>query len=187
MLAIVISLVTDLVLRTRLRDVIARGAARAKGHIIIAGLGNIGFRLLQGLHGSGEQVVAIEQREDGEFVPTAREMAPVVLGNVKVEETLRKAGAAGAKALLAVTNDDIANLGIALAAKRARPDCRVVVRIFDSTLAEKMEHTLGLDAILSVSGAAAPTFVGAALCRGVLQGLVLGDHLVLVFMRSREQ
>jgi len=184
MLAMIVSLVTDLVLQTRLRDVIARGSARAKGHIIVAGLGNIGFRLLQSLLDGGEQVVAIERREDCEFVQTAREMAPVVLGNVKTEETLRKAGAAGARALLAVTNDDIANLSIALAAKRARPDCRVVARIFDSTLAEKMERTMGLDAILSVSAAAAPTFVASALCRGVLQGLVLGKHLVVIFQQT---
>jgi len=184
MLAVIVSLATDLVLQTRLRDVIARGSARAKGHIIVAGLGNIGFRLVQSLLRSGEQVVAIERREDCEFVQTAREMVPVVVGNVKTEETLRKAGAAGAKALLAVTNDDIANLSIALAAKRARPDCRVVTRIFDSTLAEKMERTLGLDAVLSVSAAAAPTFVASIFCPGVLQGLVLCNHLVVIFHRT---
>jgi Trk K+ transport system NAD-binding subunit len=184
MLALIVSLVTDFVLRTRLRDVIARGSARAKGHIIVAGLGNIGFRLVQSLHRNGEQIVAIDRREDCQYVSTAREMAAVVLGNVQTEETLRKAGAAGAKALLAVTNDDIANLSIALAAKRARPDCRVVARIFDSTLAEKMERSLGLDAVLSVSAAAAPTFVASVLCPGVLQGLVLRDHLILVFQRT---
>ena len=183
-LAVIVSLVTDLVLQTRLRDVIACGSARLKGHIIVAGLGNTGFRLLQGLVHSGERVVAIERREDGDFVQTARELVPVVLGNAKIEETLRKAGATGAKAVLAVTNDDIANLSIALATKRARPDCRVVARIFDSTLAEKMEDALGIDAVLNVSSASAPTFVGSILCPDVLHGLVLQDYLVLVFHRT---
>ena len=183
-LAVIVSLITDLILQTRLRDVIARGSARFQGHIIVAGLGNIGFRLVQSLLQNGEQVVAIEHREDGEFVQTARDLAPVVLGNAKTEETLRKAGAAGAKALLAVTDDDLANLSIALAAKQARPDCRIVTRIFDSTLAEKMEQTLGVDAVLSVSAAAAPTFVGSILCPGVLRGMVLRNYLVLVFHRT---
>ncbi|MGA2253703.1 MAG: NAD-binding protein [Thermoguttaceae bacterium] len=182
-LAVIVSLVTDLILQTRLRDVIARGSARFKGHIIVAGLGNIGFRLVQSLLQNGEQVVAIEHRKDGEFVQTARELVPVVLGNAKMEETLRKAGAAGAKVLLAVTDDDIANLSISLAAKRTRPDCRIVTRIFDSALAEKMEHALGLDAVLSVSAASAPTFIGSILCPGVLQGIVLRNYLVLVFHR----
>ena len=183
-LAVIVSLVTDFVMQIRFRDLIARGNAQFKGHIIVAGLGNIGFRLVESLLDSGEQVVAIEHREDGEFVQTARELVPVVLGNAKTEKALEKAGAAAAKALLAVTDDDIANLGISLAAKRARPDCRVVTRIFDSTLAEKMKRALGVDDILSVSGAAAPTFVGSVLCPGVLQGLVLGNHLVLVFHRT---
>ncbi len=119
--AMVVSLITDLILQMRLRDVITRGCSRAKGHIIVAGLDNIGIRLVQGLLRHGERVVAIERYEDDEFVQTARELVPVVLGNAKMEETLRKAGAAGAKALIAVTDDDIANLSIVLAAKRRGP------------------------------------------------------------------
>jgi Trk K+ transport system NAD-binding subunit len=183
--AMVVSLVTDLILQIRLRDVISRGASRSKGHIIVAGLDNIGIRLVQGLVRHGERVVAIERYEDEEFVQTARELVPVVLGNAKMEETLRKAGAAGAKALIAVTDDDIANLSVVLAAKRARPDCRVIARMFDSALAEKLERALSVDAVLSVSGAAAPTFVGSILCPGVLHGIVLGDHLILVFHRAK--
>jgi voltage-gated potassium channel Kch len=140
---------------------------------------------VQSLLRHGERVVAIERYEDDEFVQTARELVPVVVGNAKMEETLRKAGAAGAKALIAVTDDDIANLSIVLAAKRARPDCRVVTRMFDSALAEKLERALSVDAVLSVSAAAAPTFVGSILCPGVLQGIVLCNRLVLVFHRTK--
>jgi Trk K+ transport system NAD-binding subunit len=183
--AMFVGLITDMILQMRLRDVISRGSARSKDHIIVAGLDNIGIRLVQGLLRHGERVVAVERYEDDEFVQTARELVPVVLGNAKMEETLRKAGAAGAKALIAVTDDDIANLSIVLAAKRARPDCRVVTRMFDSALAEKLERALNVDAVLSVSGAAAPTFVGSILCPGVLQGLVLGDHLVVIFHRTK--
>ena len=38
-----------------------RGSARSKGHVIVAGLGNIGFRLVQSLRRHGEAVVAIER------------------------------------------------------------------------------------------------------------------------------
>ena len=94
------------------------------------------------------------------------------------------AGVGTAKALIAATDDDLANLGIALAAKRANPDCRVVLRIFDSELAAKMHAGLDLDAVLSMSAAAAPTFVASALCPDVLQAIVLSDHLVAVFSRT---
>ena len=182
--ATLFSIITDLILGTRFRDVLARSCSQFKGHIIVAGLGNIGFRVVKELVHSGETVVAIEQRESGEFLRAARELVPVVLGNAKMEETLRRAGMAGAKAIVAVTDDDLANLSIALAAKRGRAACRVVVRLFDAKLAEKMQHGLGIDSVLSVSGAAAPTFVGALVCPDIVQGLVLRDCLVAVFHRT---
>jgi Trk K+ transport system NAD-binding subunit len=182
-IATLFSIITDLILGTRFRDVIARGCARFEGHIIVVGLGSIGFRVVRELVRSGETVVAIEQRGSGEFVPVARELGSVVLGNARTEETLRRAGIVGAKAIVAATDDDLANLSIALAAKRAHPACRVVLRLFDAALAEKMRDGPGIDAVLSVSTAAAPTFVGAALCPGTLQGIVLGDWMVAVFGR----
>ena len=181
--ATLFSIITDLILGTRFRDVLARSCSQFKGHIIVAGLGNIGFRVVKDLIQSGETVVAIEQRETGEFLRAARELVPVVLGNAKTEETLRRAGMAGAKAIVAVTDDDVANLSIALAAKRGRAACRVVVRLFDAKLAEKLQQGLGIDSVLSVSGAAAPTFVAALVCPDIVQGLVLRDCLIAVFHR----
>lgn len=183
LLATLFSLVTDAILGARFRDVLARGCAEMKGHVIVAGLGSIGYRLVRELVKSGETVVAIEQQEQGDFVRAARELSPVILGNARTAETLRRAGLAGARALIAATDNDLVNLGAALAAKRARNDCRVVVRVFDSDLAEKMQHSLGVDAVRSASAAAAPTFVGCALCPEALQGVVLDDGLVLVFHR----
>lgn len=182
-MATLFSIVTDFIIGLRLRDLLARGFAQFEGHFVVAGLGGIGFRLARELVRNGEIVVAIEQREDGEFVQAARELGPVIQGNAKTVESLRKAGVGGAKALIAATDDDLANLGIGLAAKRANPACRVVVRIFDSTLAAKMQQGLGVESILSASEACAPMFVGSVLCPDVLQGVLLPDGLVLIFRR----
>jgi Trk K+ transport system NAD-binding subunit len=182
--AMLFSMITDLILRARLRDLFLRRTSRHRGHVIVAGLGRIGFRLVRDLIRNGEEVVAIEHRENGEFVQPAREIASVILGNAKTEETLRKAGLAGAKAVVAATDDDLANLSIGLAVKRARPDCRVVLRVFDSLLAEKMQQGLSVESVLSVSSAAAPTFIGSILCPDMLHGLVLNGSLVLLFHRT---
>jgi Trk K+ transport system NAD-binding subunit len=181
--AMLFGIITDLILQARLRELFVRGTAHSQGHIIVAGLGRIGFRLVRDLVRHGERVVAIERRENGEFIQPARELVSVVMGNAKTEETLRKAGLAGAKAIVAATDDDLANLSIGLAAKRIQPDCRVVLRVFDSLLADKMRHGLSVDSVLSVSGAAAPTFVGSVLCPDMLHGIVLDDCLVLIFDR----
>jgi Trk K+ transport system NAD-binding subunit len=182
-LAVIVSIATDLLLRTRLRDLMAHGAEHYRDHIIVAGLGNIGFRLVRDLVKAGQAVVAVEHRADAPFLQASRELVPVVLGNTKTEETLRKAGVGGAKAVVAVTDNDLANLSTALASKRIQPSCRAVLRIFNSELAEKMQRGMAMDAVLSVSAAAMPTFVAAAICPNVLRGFLLDGWLLAIVHR----
>jgi voltage-gated potassium channel Kch len=184
LLATLFSIVADLVLTVRLRDLASRGCSRLSNHIIVVGLGNVGFRVVRELVRSGETVVAVERDSGGKFVETARTLAPVVLGNARAEETLQHAGLAGARAVLAVTDDDIANLGIGLAAKRAGRGARAVLRVFDDSLAAKLRDTLGVDAVLSVAGESASTFVAAALRPDVIHGFRLGNHLVGIFQHK---
>jgi Trk K+ transport system NAD-binding subunit len=184
--AVVFSIATDLILRTRLADLLARGRSRRRGHIVVVGVGTVGYRVVRELRRRGEAVVAIEREEATQFVDAARSLVTVVSGDARTDETQRRAGLADAKAVVAVTDDDLANLGVALAAKRARSDCRVVLRTFDGVLAEKMQGHLSTAAVLSASAAAAPTFVGAALCPETLSGLVLDDHLVVLFQRKAD-
>lgn len=185
-MATLFSIITDLVLRTRLRDVLARSCSRYKGHVIVAGLDNLGFRLVRELAEHGETVVAIDNREHNEFLKAAREVGAVVLGNARTAETLRKAGIMGAKAIIAATDNDLDNLSIGLAAKRAHQHCRVALRVFDSSLAAKLRNSLGVDEVLSLSATAAPAFVGAALCKGAHQSLLLPDGLAVIFSRKIE-
>lgn len=180
-LATLFSIVSDMVTRTRFRDILARGSAKYKGHVIVVGLGNVGFRVLRELQHHGERVVAVEREEGSKFVPSARSLASVVIGSGRTDEILLKAGISGARALVAATDDDISNLGMGLMAKRLNPDCRTVLRVFDPTLAEKMHGSIGAEAVLSVSGGAAPSFVGAALGEGVMTGFSLPDKLIVLF------
>jgi Trk K+ transport system NAD-binding subunit len=182
-LATLFSIVADAILGARFRELLARGCSRFRGHTIVAGVGGLGYRLVKELARAGETVVAVEQRSDGEFVQAAREVVPVVLGDGRDPAALRRAGSAGARVFIAATDDDLVNLSAGLAVKRTRPDLRVVLRIFDAHLAERMLGGLGVDAVVSVIAAAAPTFVGCALCPDVLQGVALEQGLVLIFHR----
>jgi Trk K+ transport system NAD-binding subunit len=181
LLAILFSLVTDLVVSIRLRDVLSYGYSHASGHIIVAGLGNIGFRLTRELARRGAQVVAIEKNPAGKFVETARTLGHVLAGDIRTEETLEKAGISGACAFLAVTDDDIANLGAGLRARRSNSTSRVVLRVYDSQLAGKIPATLGVDSVLSVAAESAPSFVAAALDDEVIYAFIHGDFLLALF------
>lgn len=184
-MATLFSIVTDLILNLRLRDILTRGSANLHGHIIVAGLGSIGFRVMRELARRGENVVAIERESNGRFLEPARAWGPAIVGNARLSETLRKAGVAGAKAVVAATDDDVTNLGIGLAARTARPDSRVVLRLFDNNLAEKLPDSLGVHAVFSVSKVAAPIMVATALSPDHLHGVQLGDNFLVLTKGNR--
>lgn len=185
--AVMFSMLTDLLLRTHFGDVMAGAAVHRRGHIIVAGLGHTGYRVLRQLDALGATTVAVESDGTCDFVPSARSLAPVVLGDASTGDTLRRAGLSGASTVLAVTNNDLANLSMAAAAKRVRPDCRVVVRVFDSVLAERLDERMGIDAVISMTDASAPTFAAAALDVGVVRGLLVGDRLLVIVERPAAQ
>ncbi len=182
--ATLFSIVSDVVVSTRFRDVLTKGCSHYKGHFVVAGLGTIGLGVLRELIHGGERAVAIELKEDSKFVETAKSLAPVVLGNARTAETLKKAGIDGARALIAVTDSDVSNLSSSLAARRANPQIHTVMRIFDANLAESMCSSLKTNAVLSASSASSPTFVAAALVPDVLFGYVYQNYLMVIF-RSR--
>jgi len=179
--AVIFSVMTDLLLRTRFADVVAQGTNYLRDHTIIAGLGHTGFRVLRQIAAPHEEVVVIEKSPEARFLGPARALASVIAGDAAAMEILQRAGLAGAKSVLAVTDDDLTNLSIALASKRAHPECRVVVRVFDRALALRLQATLGIDAVVSVIDAVAPAFVGAALDENAIHATLVRNHL-LVFV-----
>jgi Trk K+ transport system NAD-binding subunit len=148
--------------------------------IVVVGLGNVGLRLLEDLRHAGVPAVAVERDPDCPFVPAAAAHVPVIIGDGRLPEILERAGAASAHAVVAVTGDDAANLGIALAAREMNPRSRTVARLFDADFAAKVEGTLGLSAALSASRTAAPAFAAAALHPDALTAFSSEDRFFVV-------
>jgi len=86
--------------------------------------------------------------------------------------------------VIAATDDDAVNLGIALAARQSSPGIRTVVRLFDADFARKVESTLGINAALGASSIAAPTFVASALFPGVVKAFLIQDRLLVLQQRK---
>ena len=80
-----------------------------------------------------------------------------------------------ARAVLAVTSDDLANLQCGLAAREHAPDVRVILRVFDPRLAERLDRSLQLDLTRSVSALAAPAFAAALLGRPLAEPLPISS------------
>jgi voltage-gated potassium channel len=149
---------------------------RMRGHVIVCGLGHVGFRVVQELRDGGVDIVAIEQREQDSFVETVRSMnIPVIVGDARRDEILERAGAAHAKAVICTTDDDLANLEVALDSKRMNPEVRVVMRMFDQRLAAKVGGALDLDQTFSTSAVTAPLVALQATQAGIRAAYRTGD------------
>ncbi|MGH8792547.1 MAG: NAD-binding protein [Stackebrandtia sp.] len=150
-------------------------------HIIVVGLGNVGIQVATQLHNLGVPVVAVEDDAQSQGVDAARHMGiPVVYGDASRRETLRNAQVRTARALVAVTSNDIVNLEAALHARKIRGDVRTVLRLFDPDLAERVQRHFGLPDSLSVAGVAAAEFAAAMTERNIKGTIPVGRYLLLV-------
>jgi len=176
-----IPLVTAIIVGARLTGSI-RGAPRPRaGHIIVVGLGNVGTRVVGELHDLGFDVACVDRNPNARGVPLARSLGlPLVIGEGYAEDTLRTAGLQTCAALVSVTSDDIVNLETALQARALREDLRLVLRLGDDDLAQRVQKTLGNIISRSVSYMAAPAFAAAMLEHQVLRTIAVGRHVLLI-------
>jgi Trk K+ transport system NAD-binding subunit len=156
-------------------------ASTYSDHVIVCGLGKLGYRVTLLLQEFGQSVVAIERDADRYFIPLARERdVPVIIGDARQREVLRKAGIERASAVVCSTQDELANLDIALDARELHPDIKVVLRMFDETLASKVEKGFGIHTAFSMSALSAPAFAAAATRAHIDYSFYVGGTLLHV-------
>jgi Trk K+ transport system NAD-binding subunit len=113
----------------RLTGLVGRRAVPRSDHVVVVGLGQVGLRLAMLLRHAGIPVVAIDDCEAGENVGHARERGlPVVIGRGADPSLLERLSLDRAIALAAVTNDDLQNIAVTIAARAVAPDLRFVLR-----------------------------------------------------------
>jgi voltage-gated potassium channel len=154
-----------------------------KEHIVVCGLGHVGVRVMESLVALGKSVVAIELRREDSFGTIAEALGvPVLYGDARRDEILIDAGVRRARAIVCATNDDLANLEVAIDAKRENPAIRVVMRMFDRRMAEKMRTALDVDETFSTSALSGPLVALQATEPGVLAVYPLEDGSMRVAM-----
>jgi voltage-gated potassium channel len=131
-------------------------------HIVLIGLGHLGFRVVKELHELDQDVVAIELNPREELVTQTQAMGiPVVAGDARREEILKGVGLKKARTLVICTQNDSVNLQIAFKARKLNPQINVVIRIFDEEFSNSIQEQFGFRA-MSATGMSAPTFATAA-------------------------
>jgi Trk K+ transport system NAD-binding subunit len=176
-----IPVITALVVGARLTGSVRRAPRPTSDHVIVVGLGNVGTAVTGQLHDLGFDVVCVDNNPNAPGIPLARQLGlPVVIGDAFREETLRAAHLDTCLALVSVTSLDVVNLETALTARTLREDLRIVLRLTDDDLAERLEKTTGNMISRSVPYLAAPAFAAAMLEHQVLRTIDVGRHVLLI-------
>jgi voltage-gated potassium channel Kch len=96
-----------------------------RNHVLVAGLGEMGFRLASGFRSRGFKVIAIEIDEANGRIQGARERGIVVLsGDARDRRMLAKARAEHARYLVGTCGDDGRNVEVAVSAAKLSEDRR---------------------------------------------------------------
>jgi voltage-gated potassium channel len=149
-------------------------------HIVLVGLGKLGFRTYSLLRELGEKLVVIERSAENQFLDTVRrDGTPLFIGDARRHALLVDANVARAKSVVVATDDDLANLETALDARRIAPGIRVVLRMFDQNMADKIRDGFSIHLAMSQSAISAPAFATAAIDASIVNSYMVGDRLVV--------
>ncbi|MDO9300884.1 MAG: NAD-binding protein [Anaerolineales bacterium] len=137
-------------------------ASTLNKHVILVGLGHLGYRVALKLHEMGEQIAAIEFNADTDTLSVVRDLGiPVIHEDATRPSSLEAANIKDARTIILASQNDAMNLQIALKARSMNPNIKVVIRIFDEDFAHALQDQFGFVA-LSATEMAAPVFAAAA-------------------------
>jgi Trk K+ transport system NAD-binding subunit len=154
----------NLLLDPRLTGIVGRSAVPRRDHVIVVGLGQIGFRLCELLRELGVPVVAIEQNPDAKNVPRAKDQRlPVVIGSGASQRMLRRLSLRRARALAAVTSDEVENIAIAVAARGVRDDLTIALRAGDGDATSEIQSLFQIGVVRDVDALAGTALAALAL------------------------
>jgi voltage-gated potassium channel Kch len=155
----IFSLTIDRIIKNRVQRELGRKQYRMKNHIILCGLGRLGYFIAEELLNKGEKFIIVEVAETSSNIEYFRSHGVAVYtGNARLPRVLQDVNVAGARALISVISDDYANLEIGLSARSFQPNLRLILRIFDASMAKVIKEKLDIHLTLSMSAIADDAF-----------------------------
>ena len=156
------TLLLETFIEGRLREILGRRRMERhitsiRDHVIICGWGRVGRALAKALAGSSTSFVVIDTNGDR----LASVSVPTVQGDATDDVVLQQAGIARARALVAATDTDAANLFITVSARALRPDLFILARVRTEENEAKMARA-GANKVVnpqSIGGARMAAFV----------------------------
>ena len=155
----IFSLTIDTLLKKRIQHAMGRKKYGFKNHVIVCGLGRLGYFIVEELLRKNEKVIVIEQNENSNHIDYFRQMgAEVYVGDARLPKVMNDVNVVNAKALISVISNDSLNLEIGLNARSQHANVKLILRIFDDQMAEKIKDYLKIYHTLSASAIADDIF-----------------------------
>lgn len=152
-------------------------ASTYRNHVIVLGVGHLGLRVIRSLVQMGFEVVAIDIKttpdKSSELVHLH---VPLVVGDGRLVETMETAGLRQARSFIVCTSNDYMNLEVTMRARDLNPDIRIVVRMWEDQFATQIRRFFNVEAVLSATDIAAPSFAGSAVGVEISQTLTVNGE-----------
>jgi Trk K+ transport system NAD-binding subunit len=146
--------------RPRLTALFGPRAAPARGHVLLIGFGQVGYRLAETLRKQHIPVLAVESNPQAPCLRLARRAGiPVEIRSGEDRATLEQLSIHRCAVVAAVTSSDLVNVGIALAAGDVSPSTPIVLRLGDGEVAAETDSLLHIGRVCDAHGIVADALV----------------------------
>ena len=123
------------------------------GHVVIAGMGQVGLRLAQELRSLGVAVVGIERTPTAPGLAMARDLGiPVTIGDASSRRVLRRVGLRRAVAMVAAGSEERDNIAVAISAQAVAEDVTVLIRAGADDAIDETRSLFRIGSVIDVNG-----------------------------------
>jgi hypothetical protein len=169
----------------RLTGVFGRRTVPRSGHVVVVGLGQVGFRLCLELRALGIPVVAVERDEGSPFVRlAAQRKIPVVIGSGVDRYVLERLSLGRARALAAVTSEELVNVTVSVTALAVDPTLRTVLRSGSNEVTRETQALFPIGVAKDLVRVAATALAAAALQQEHVHAFSIEDRTWVLTERA---
>ncbi len=187
-IGIFIAFATSALTRAQITALQGLRRIRTRGHVLVFGCGNVGTRVVEYLLSLGRRVVVVELKPDPALVKMSnRGGIELVTGDATRDATLDLCNISQARAAIAATDSDTANLEIALGVLARNDAVPVVMRVQEPLFAKSIEKNFEGISTYSASALAAPVFAMISSHPKTRGRIELGDEIYSLAERVEVQ
>ena len=173
---IFIAFVTSALTRAQFTAMQGLRQIRTRGHVLLCGSGNVGLRVIDYLLALRQKVVVVDPNPDPALVEMSRRrQIELLTADATRDATLDLCNVQSARAVIALTDSDTANLEVALGVHARNPNLPVVMRAQDEAFAGSIARQFDAIRTYSTTTLAAPAFAMLSRFPGTRGRIAFGD------------